>query len=205
MRLALGRLSDVARRRGCAIIGLRHLNKSGGGKAMYRGGGSIGITAHVRSALVVGPHPDDDQLRVLAPVKTNRGRMPKARTFRLVPVPVTIGGVPDEICRVDWVGEVDLKADQLVAGPLTDQQREEHEHKLTKAAQAEGLLKSLLKDGALPVEECKAAAEKLGIGESTVEKASKKIGVVLTFGDKQKGTPHTWGLTPYAFTPCKNP
>ena len=39
---------------------IRHLNKSGGGHAMYRGGGSIGIIGAARSAFLIARDPDDE-------------------------------------------------------------------------------------------------------------------------------------------------
>ena len=43
VRRALFRLARLAERLGCAVVCLRHLNKTHGDKAIYRGGGSIGI------------------------------------------------------------------------------------------------------------------------------------------------------------------
>ena len=60
IRRALHVLSGVAERRGCCVIILRHLNKSGGANALYRGGGSIGIVGAARAAFMCGRDPDDE-------------------------------------------------------------------------------------------------------------------------------------------------
>jgi hypothetical protein len=46
IRRVLYKLSKIAERNACTIIVLRHLNKSGGGKAIYRGNMSIGVIGH---------------------------------------------------------------------------------------------------------------------------------------------------------------
>src|SRR6478736_1648418 len=53
VRKAMHKLARVARRQNCAVLVQRHLNKSSGKIAIYRGGGSIGIAAHSWSALLV--------------------------------------------------------------------------------------------------------------------------------------------------------
>src|SRR5262249_2461898 len=71
VRQALAPLAVVAEATGAAILLVRHLNKAGGAKAVYRGGGSIGIVGACRSAWLIGKHPGDDRQRVLAQVKNN--------------------------------------------------------------------------------------------------------------------------------------
>src|SRR5260221_9042959 len=48
IRRVLYKLGKIAERNNCTIIVLRHLNKSGGGKASYRGNMSIGIIGHAQ-------------------------------------------------------------------------------------------------------------------------------------------------------------
>src|SRR5262249_27535834 len=52
IRRALAPLAALAARTGAAVLVIRHLNKSGGQNAKYRGGGSIGIFGAARSALL---------------------------------------------------------------------------------------------------------------------------------------------------------
>lgn len=66
VRRALHSLAAVAERTGAAIVIVRHLNKSGGPQAIYRGGGSIGIIGAARSGLLVASDPDDDTRRIVA-------------------------------------------------------------------------------------------------------------------------------------------
>src|SRR5262249_19077317 len=73
VRRALTPLREFAERTGVAVVMVRHLVKRGGGQAIYRGGGSIGIIAATRSALLVGRSPDDPDRRVIAQTKNNLG------------------------------------------------------------------------------------------------------------------------------------
>ena len=71
VRTALQPLKQLVARRGVACLVMRHLNKSGGDKAMYRGGGSIAFTGLARVAMLLAEHPDDDTQVALAVVKSN--------------------------------------------------------------------------------------------------------------------------------------
>src|SRR5918997_427133 len=55
IRRGLAPLAALAERKGAAVLLVRHLNKSAGGNALYRGGGSIGIIGAARAGLVVAP------------------------------------------------------------------------------------------------------------------------------------------------------
>lgn len=57
VRQALTPLKGFAERSGVAVVLVRHLTKRGGRQALYRGGGSIGIIAATRSALLVAKEP----------------------------------------------------------------------------------------------------------------------------------------------------
>lgn len=72
-------LSHLAERHGCAIIAVRHLTKGGKDKSIYRGVGSIDITAAARSALMVGPHPEEPDHRCICHIKSNLA--PKGQTI----------------------------------------------------------------------------------------------------------------------------
>ena len=58
VRQVLTPLADLAARTGCAVLLVRHLTKRGRDRAIYRGQGSIGIVAAVRTGAVGGGPPD---------------------------------------------------------------------------------------------------------------------------------------------------
>jgi hypothetical protein len=106
IRRCLHPLSVLAEQLGVAILLLRHLNKLNGGAALYRGGGSIGITGAARAALVVGRDPDDPDTRVLAMNKSNLGPMPSSLAYRLEP--------DGDTTKVGWIGETELTRDDIL-------------------------------------------------------------------------------------------
>jgi len=83
VRRALTPLKRMAERTGAAVVLVRHLNKSPGGNSLYRGGGSIGIIGAARSGMVMGKHPDNDELKVLAGQKSNLSLPPDSLAYRI--------------------------------------------------------------------------------------------------------------------------
>ncbi len=57
VRRVLGALRQIAARRDCAILMVRHLNKDGRGLARYRGSGSIGFQGACRATWLVERDP----------------------------------------------------------------------------------------------------------------------------------------------------
>jgi hypothetical protein len=160
VRLALLGLQRVAQESGAAIVLVRHLNKSGGQKVIYRGGGSIGLVGLCRSALYVGPNPDDPDTQILAHVKSNNGRLQMPWTFRLAEA----GGRR----FVEWTGKTDVPLGRLIG---------ERPEKLP-VEMAEAFLKEQLADNKPhEVDGVKAAADAKGIKKKTLENAKRNLGV----------------------------
>jgi hypothetical protein len=109
VRRCLHRLKLMAEEADAAVLVIRHLNKMNGASAIYRGGGSIGITGAARSALLVGKHPTDAQTFVLAGVKVNLAKHPRSLTYYL--------DQQGDVARIGWGQEVDLAADDIIAHP----------------------------------------------------------------------------------------
>src|SRR5215510_10214546 len=70
-REIMAALAVVAKKFRCAILCVRHLAKGGASKAIYRGIGSIDITAAARSVLLVGADPNDQNKRGIVQIKNN--------------------------------------------------------------------------------------------------------------------------------------
>jgi len=102
MRLILGRLSDIAERRQCAIVLVGHLNKSGGSKHLYRGLGTIDIAAIARSVLLIGRDKDDGTIRYMQPIKSS-----------LAPEGSSIAFSFDEAGNIQWHGKYEVFDDEL--------------------------------------------------------------------------------------------
>lgn len=118
VRRVLAELSALAEDTGAAVVVVRHLNKASGTNPLYRGGGSIGIVGAARSAFLVAKHPEDDQRRVLASQKNNLAEAPPSLAFALAEA--YNGAV-----RIEWKGETSLKANALLAIPVSEEERRE--------------------------------------------------------------------------------
>lgn len=181
VRRALAALAAMAERLGVAVVVIRHLNKSPGGPAIYRGGGSIGIAAAARVVLAVGADPEDETRRVLVPVKTNLTAQPASLAYRLV---AASGGT----VRIEWLGVSTVTAGQLLAAPVDAEER-------NAGAEAEDFLRELLADGPVDAQIVKQAAREDGIAEKTLWRAKSKLGVKTNdragFG---RGYPSRWSL-----------
>ncbi len=164
VRRALAPLARLAERSACAVILIRHLNKSAGSHAIYRGGGSIGIVGAARVALLVAADPDDPERRILATVKNNLAVHPPSLAFRLV------GDDATGAARVEWLGESEHGASALLAIPSDGDER---------GALADGVevLRTVLANGPLPAKIGEREAAAAGVKGRTLDRARKAAGV----------------------------
>jgi RecA-family ATPase len=163
VRAALMPLARVAERTGAAVVVLRHLSKTGGTNAIYRGGGSIGIIGAARAGLLVAPDPEDDTRRILAVTKSNLAAMPQALAYRLV------GDEQYACARIQWEGTTDHKAGDLLATPDTEERSARDE--------AVEFLLDVLADGPVPSKQIDKLRRDAGIAERTLKRAKDKAGV----------------------------
>lgn len=103
----------LAEETGCAVIVVRHLNKNHGGKALYRGGGSIAFTAAARCTYLISPDPEDPELRVFVCQKSNLARRPAALLYSISGDQTDWGEVP----RITWHGRREITPQELLDGP----------------------------------------------------------------------------------------
>jgi hypothetical protein len=167
VRRALSPLASTAERAGCAILLLRHLNKSVGGMPLYRGGGSMGIVGAARFAMVVAKDPEDEagRTRVIAMQKVNIGKEPPAVAYELETVEDT------DVARVIWLGESHHTANTLLSAP-TD------EVELGKRDEARTWLREALRHGPVTVKELMRTSTETGISWRTFQSAKKELGVI---------------------------
>lgn len=108
VRRALHPLYRLAQDSGAAVIVVRHLNKGSGGRAIYRGGGSIAFIGAARAAYTVGRDPDDRLKRVMACVKMNIAAEPPSLSLSVE------YGVRGPF--VKWHGKIDTDAQTVLDG-----------------------------------------------------------------------------------------
>ena len=155
MRHTLGKLASVAARNKCAIIIIGHLNKSGAGKCLYRGLGSIDISAIARSVLMVERDADDPSVRYMFPIKSN-----------LAPEGAPIGFKFDKEKGFTWLGVCNLN---IVSDATSFDSRTE------KSGTATDIIVSMLKDGPMPSADIFERLEHLGISDRTVYKIKANL------------------------------
>lgn len=164
VRRVLAPLAAMAERTGWAIIVVRHLTKLQGSQAIYRGGGSIGISGAARSVLLVAKDAKDPLRRLLASVKCNLSRAPQSLAYR---IEIDAKGFP----RLAWeTGTVDVTADQLLA--VHPEGRS-----WSALGEAEHLLRESLARGPKPEEEVRSELLSRGISVVTYKRARVSLGV----------------------------
>jgi hypothetical protein len=163
VRGALSQVAKLAETTGAAIVFLRHMNKSGGANALYRGGGSIGIIGQARAGMLAGLDPDDETLtrRVLAQSKSNLAALPGSLAYRLV---------EDEewdCARVQWDGPTNHLAGDLVALPGLADDRDD----------ACDALRTILADGDVWAKQAFDAMADAGFSKDQAKRAKSKLKV----------------------------
>ena len=151
----------MAERTGAAVLVVRHLNKASGSNVLYRGGGSIGIVGAARSGLVVGQHPEDEELRVLAGQKSNLSEPPDSLAYRVVQA-------PNGAARVEWAGRSEHKAAALLAMPADEEDR-------SALAEAKEFLRDVLRDGPVWSKQVKKEAHAADIADATLRRAKAAL------------------------------
>jgi RecA/RadA recombinase len=156
VREVLTPVVKLAEKYGCAVLAIRHLNKSKNSKALYSGMGSIDFAAAARSILRVDRMPDNPQSRVVVQVKNNLAKFASALEFRI------------ENSVVKWLSEVDVLADDLA-----------QDYGIPKDSsaldEAVDFLQTVLADGARSSRDVKRESLELGITESTLKRAKKEL------------------------------
>ena len=169
IRGALSPLKILAEQTGAAIVMVHHMNKAPGASAMYRGGGSIGITGAARCVLLVEKHPLEAELRVLARVKGNLSAAPPSLAYQLE----SASGM--HVARLEWEGVVELTADELLNPPKDEQKAD------VKAQEAIEFYRRELGDGQQRAsKEIDELLKAEGIAYRTAERARKSLGVKST-------------------------
>jgi hypothetical protein len=160
IRPLMKRLALVAERTGCACILIGHLNKKGG-KAQYRGLGSIDIYAAARSVLTVGKIGSGDNMGAIVHNKSN-----------LSPAGPPIAFVLDPVSGFRWEGCYDITIEELLGGKKAQPE--------SQFAKARRLIESALVNGAVSAADMEQMAEEEGISSKTMHRAKSALGVIST-------------------------
>lgn len=168
VRKAMSPLTELARRSRAAFLLLRHLTKdSSNTRAMYRGGGSIAITAAARVVLIAARKPDDPETRVLAHTKNNL--LPESQTPGLE---YRVEGWKRDprIACIEWLGASEFAADDLLR--QHDGRRDDYAQR-----QAAAFWTAALADGPRAMQSVLREATDAGISQATLRRAASRLDV----------------------------
>ncbi len=155
MRPILRDLGNIAARTGAAIIII--MNKVERSKGIYRGLGSIDITAAARSVLLIGKRKDDPNTRFMMQIKNNLSTFGKA-----------VGFCISDSGRVEFLGESNISEDDLLSDTPS---------KPSKFELAKQIITDLLADGDKKSNDVYDACINAGISSSTMQLVKKRLGI----------------------------
>ena len=166
-------LAQIAAKHKCAMSLVRHIGKSkGNGDARSAGLGSIDWRAAVRSVLLVGKDPDNEQNRAIVQTKNNLAAHGDA-----------IGYLIESSLRgavLRWTGKSTLTKECILASVKDEDARADKNHTV-------GFLREILRDGAKPAKEIKKQAFDKGMTEQNLRTARNSLKILVfkeggTFG-----------------------
>lgn len=182
VRTMLAPLIDLAAEYRFAVVGINHLTK-GGGKAVYRGMGSIAFNAAARAVVNFYKDPEDEDRRLILTAKMN---------------------LTTESCGLAyWIDDgvvvwddnpVDVTADELETLEAAGGSKT----KGTAREDAKAFLQATLSSGPMASIELFETAHRVGIKEKTLRRAIKDIGCVKSKDGMEGG--HFWKLPPETLT-----
>lgn len=180
IRGLLAPLSAIAERHRVAMIAVTHLNKSGGGPAIYRAMGSLAFAAAARAAWAVSKDKDDPRRRLFLLIKNNLAPDTGGLAYRIEPLGVD--GCP----VVEWEPDpVIVSADDALAGDRDDGERTERDD-------AAEWLRDFLGDGPRAARNVERDARDAGYSIATVRRAKAILRVVSR--KPAFGGPWEWAL-----------
>jgi putative DNA primase/helicase len=156
-------LSEMAERRGLAVIAITHWNK-GGGNPLERVSGSIAFPAAARQVWGFTADPENPGRTLMLFGKSNLGPRVSGLAFRISEV--------DGRATLAWeAGDVDKRLDDVLR-----QERGETKDETGKLVQACELIRDMCADGReVPSKELEERAAKLGISTRTVYRARNDV------------------------------
>ena len=159
VRPVMSYLAKLAEEYHAAILLIGHMNKMQGGKSLYRGLGSIDLTAAARSVLLVTRDPADPQNRVIMQIKNSLAPEGDPVAFRF-----------GDDAGMTYLGAYELKLEEALNA--------ERQH-TTKQEKAEALLLEWLdKEHPLYIRDMYPIADSEGISKQALQRAKQNLRLV---------------------------
>lgn len=176
-RAVMTSLARLAEKHQTTFLVVRHLTKGGRDKSIYRGLGSIDITAAARSALMIGPHPEDANKRCIVHIKSNLAARGATICYSLK---------PDRTKPFRWEGfDDEITAEQMMSAPPPQKKNDKKKDAVT-------FLIAELKNGPIAISKLRASARKKSIVWVDILDVKKDLQINII---KRKGT-RFWTLSP---------
>jgi hypothetical protein len=169
-RRLLDGLAQLARRTDIAVLLITHLNKRADArKAMQMVAGSHVILAAVRAAFATGRDPQDDQRRLLLPLKLNNSAEEGGFAFRVIVEQHNICG---DTPTLEWesVRVKNVSADEALAGSTPRSQGA-----ADKYAEAEKWLREKLSCGPVESDQLQREARDRGITDRSLKQVLRGL------------------------------
>lgn len=158
VRPFMKKLANTAEKTKCAIILIGHMNKSSNGKSLYRGLGSIDLTASARSVLLIGRIKEKPNYRAIAQVKNNLSRQGRPIVFEFL-----------KDGKINWVSDYQIETEEFFS---------EDSENATKLELAVKYIKAKIENGETTSDEMYSYCQSLGLGRRTIEAAKQILGVI---------------------------
>jgi AAA domain len=185
VRRVLAPLAELAERTGVALVVVIHTNKGRENEPLMRISGSVGFTGAARTVLLAADDPKEEARRIFAVVKSNLAEFPPPLAYRVVGVQLE-GGISTS--RIEWLGqapEVDFRELLVSRDPDERSAREDA---------IEFLVEAGVQETAQPVADLMRAAAAMQIGEKTLQRARRALGIPAWRGGFTD--PWMWGPKP---------
>jgi len=146
------------------MVAVRHLTKSSRNKSIYRGIGSIDLTAACRSVLLVGCDANNPNERAVVHIKSNLAKLGDPIGYGI------------ENGKFYWKKESSITAEDILAIENGEG---------TSIDEAKDFLKELLADEAVKANIVFREAKENGIQKRTLDRAKKELGIKSKLEDKK--------------------
>jgi hypothetical protein len=175
-------LVELASEFNCCVNTIGHLNKREISTVLQKGMGATAFTGVPRKVFLFGPDPqDEDRYTHIMKELRDKEVALKYKTVKVVDPKQTEG-----VIQVQWLGDVDRDADEIVNAP---KQREKTSNK-----EVQMFLKMFLREGAKPTKVIEPALKDAGIECANWQRAARAVAKAQPITGKGKGAGYEWVL-----------
>lgn len=182
VREFMSRLAEIADKRRCAIICVRHFGKGGQDKAMKKGLGSTDFVGISRNQFGLARRNDEVRGFIVFHMKTNFERG-QSMLFTMGDADGRVGEQP----RIRFEGFTEITADEFFSSEASKRGPDQEEREVAKQ-----FLLDALVDGPKPAAKLKSQGEARAISASTIDRARKDLGIITA----KDGKVWFWSLPP---------